>query len=115
MIYFSVEGSPTINGFPEHLYALVNQPVYINCVAKGFPLATYKWTKDSWQTLHSDDQYKIFENGTLLLSSVQLKNKGEYRCHASNSLGADAKTLVLYVQGLFLRTVCFIFYFSGLC
>ena len=89
-----------IINFPENIKALINQPVYLHCVAKGYPHATHKWTKDSWQNLASSDQHRIFENGTLLINSVQLKDRGDYRCEASNSLGENAKTLVLHVQGL---------------
>ena len=86
--------------FPEQVYAIVNKPVYLHCNAKGYPLATFRWSKDNWQNLASDDQYKIFENGTLMINSIQKKNKGEYKCEARNSYGHDEKTLVLKVQGI---------------
>ncbi|XP_065056612.1 cell adhesion molecule DSCAM-like [Rhopilema esculentum] len=94
----TVKGAPTIVRFPERVYALVNQPVYLHCIAKGYPLATFKWSKDSWHNLATDDLYKIFENGTLFISSVQEKSKGQYKCQASNEVGDDEKTLGLYVQ-----------------
>jgi len=87
-----------IINFPEHIYTVINKPVYMHCVAKGHPLATHRWTKDNWHNLDSAHEHRIFENGTLLINSVQLKNKGEYRCQASNDFGHDTKTLVLYVQ-----------------
>ena len=88
-----------IINFPEQIYTIMNQPVYMHCIAKGHPLATHKWTKDNWQNLNSADQHRIFENGTLLINSVQLRSRGEYRCKASNDFGEDVKTLVLFVQG----------------
>ena len=89
-----------IINFPEQIYTVINKPVYMHCVAKGHPLATHKWTKDNWHNLNSAHEHRIFENGTLLINSVQRKNKGEYRCQASNDFGHDTRTLVLYVQGL---------------
>ena len=90
-----------IINFPEQIYTVVNQPVYLHCIAKGHPLATHNWKKDSLQNLNSANQHRIFENGTLLINSVHLKNKGEYRCQASNDFGNDVKTLALYVLGLY--------------
>ena len=93
-------GAPTIVNFKEHVFAVIGQPVYLDCNAKGYPLSTFKWFKDGWENLATDQEYKIFENGTLLIASVSKVNKGRLKCQALNRFGQQEKTVMLNVLGM---------------
>eukprot|EP00794_Sanderia_malayensis_P011383 gene11383-12569_t len=93
----AITGPPTIVGFKESVSAIKTKTVKLNCIAKGYPLPTYKWQKDGWLDLTNDNQYTLLENGTLIISSVNEDNKGTFKCQATNSNGQDQKTLILHV------------------
>ncbi len=62
-------------------------------------MPTYKWFKDGWLDLAHHNQYSILENGTLVISAVNKRHKGSFKCEAKNSYGQDQNTLMLNVLG----------------
>ena len=86
--------------FKDSINAVIGKPVYLHCNAKGFPLPTFRWLKDGWRNIATDNQYVILENGTLLISSVSKMNKGPFKCEAKNNYGQDQKSLMLNVLGI---------------
>ena len=69
------------------------------CVASGYPLPTYQWTKDGVPVTPGDS--RSLRGGNLLLSNVQLENAGRYDCEAVNDLGAVSTTRNVIVRGTY--------------
>ncbi|KAJ8246660.1 hypothetical protein GJAV_G00254000 [Gymnothorax javanicus] len=73
--------------------ALTGAMVEMRCVEQfSFPPATYRWYKDN-KPLSSSRQanasYSLdTESGTLLIRTVSQADSGQYRCEASNGVGA---------------------------
>ncbi|XP_075215283.1 cell adhesion molecule Dscam2-like [Lycorma delicatula] len=57
--------------------------VYLRCPVAGFPISSTTWQFNG-QPLPSDYKQRVFSNGTLYLSGVNVQDKGEYHCTARN-------------------------------
>ncbi|XP_065083102.1 tyrosine-protein kinase-like otk [Ochlerotatus camptorhynchus] len=76
--------------------------VFIHCVATGDPKPTVQWDKDL-QYLHSSNQteeerFRILDNGTLVLTEVNLDDDGKYGCTIGNSAGLKREEVHLVVK-----------------
>ncbi|KAG2463459.1 matrix-remodeling-associated protein 5 [Polypterus senegalus] len=75
----------------------------VDCVASGLPDPEVTWSLPDGtminNALQSDDngvrsrRYIIFENGTLFMKQMSLKDEGDYTCYAENKLGKDEMTV----------------------
>ncbi|XP_041470660.1 Down syndrome cell adhesion molecule homolog isoform X2 [Lytechinus variegatus] len=74
----------------------VGETVELPCVASGYPLPTYQWSKDG--ALITPGDTRSFRGGNLLLSNVQLDNAGRYDCEAVNELGTVSTTRNVIVR-----------------
>lgn len=71
----------------------------VDCVASGFPNPEITWSLPDGtmvnSILQSDDnwvrakRYVMFDNGTLYLNEVGMKEEGDYTCYAENRIGKD--------------------------
>ncbi|XP_072165764.1 cell adhesion molecule DSCAM-like [Diadema setosum] len=64
----------------------VGEAIELPCVASGYPLPTYHWTKDGQEVLLGEGTGRSLRGGNLLLSNVQMESSGQYECRATNHL-----------------------------
>eukprot|EP00063_Salmo_salar_P045676 XP_014020511.1 PREDICTED: immunoglobulin superfamily member 10-like [Salmo salar] len=71
------------------------------CEAIGQPPPTITWTKVSTGAVMSLDykaeRFQVLPNGTFLIRSVQVQDRGTYICSAQNSVGLDRALVTLDV------------------
>nr|XP_029507579.1 matrix-remodeling-associated protein 5-like [Oncorhynchus nerka] len=71
------------------------------CEAIGQPPPTITWTKVSTGAVMSLDykaeRFQVLPNGTFLIRSVQVQDRGTYICSAQNSVGLDRAMVTLEV------------------
>lgn len=72
----------------------MGHPVELPCIVQGVPEPIITWTKDG-------KTYPVSADGSLALSTVDLKDEGTYTCTASNMAGRDETRVQLLVQGWF--------------
>ncbi|CAH2108977.1 unnamed protein product, partial [Euphydryas editha] len=75
---------------PENVTARVGQPLSIPCRISSGPAANISWTKDG-VAVPIDYRYYFLEN-ELLITDVQKKDAGLYRCIASNNNANKTRT-----------------------
>ncbi|KAG1956198.1 matrix-remodeling-associated protein [Pimephales promelas] len=71
----------------------------VDCVASGFPNPEITWSLPDGTMVNSIAQshdnsirtkrYVMFDNGTLYLNEVGMKEEGDYTCYAENRIGKD--------------------------
>ncbi|XP_058042711.1 matrix-remodeling-associated protein 5 [Ahaetulla prasina] len=83
------------------LSVLAESEVAIPCDATGEPKPLLSWTKISTGTTMTAQtkmqRFDVLKNGTLLIHSVQLQDRGQYLCTAENSHGTDKMIVLLTV------------------
>ncbi|XP_040076954.2 roundabout homolog 2-like [Ixodes scapularis] len=72
--------------------SVVGEPTMFECPARGFPLPSISWAKES---VALDSSPK---NGTLLIEETQTSDAGTYACTATNSAGIASQEFVLTVH-----------------
>ncbi|XP_075041291.1 hemicentin-2 [Mixophyes fleayi] len=89
---------PRIVSITELATFLVNEQVWLECNATGFPEPTLMWLKDTVPVSTATAGLQIFEQGKILsLSSVHVTDSGTYTCFAVNSAGEDSRDIELQV------------------
>lgn len=79
--------------FVSSMTAIEGHDALLNCAAVGNPVPIVTW-------LFGTDQLPgVLSNGSIILSSVQISNEGNYTCRATNSLGLAEAILTLMIQG----------------
>lgn len=70
----------------NHLSARVGDNVEIKCDVTGSPSPPIIWKRyASDLTLLSEDEVRVFNDGSLYLTKIQLINGGNYSCHAQRN------------------------------
>nr|XP_057918955.1 matrix-remodeling-associated protein 5 [Doryrhamphus excisus]XP_057918956.1 matrix-remodeling-associated protein 5 [Doryrhamphus excisus] len=75
----------------------------LHCKATGNPDPSIAWTKVSTgatipaNTKHGS-RFEVFKNGTFVIKTVQLQDRGQYLCTAQNRFGSDRMVITLAVQ-----------------
>ncbi|XP_067852836.1 matrix-remodeling-associated protein 5 [Heptranchias perlo] len=87
---------------PESISALAESDVFFHCNAVGEPLPSISWTKVSagltiQATIKYGQRFEVFRNGTFVIRSVQLQDRGHYICTARNTKGSDRMVVTLAV------------------
>ncbi|XP_049955414.1 Down syndrome cell adhesion molecule-like protein Dscam2 [Schistocerca serialis cubense] len=84
---------PTWRVEPHDMEVIAGQRVMLACAAEGSPAPHIHWMKDTgslppqYQELDNTRMnYKILQNGSLLIHSVQPDDRGYYLCQASNGI-----------------------------
>ncbi|KAJ8348887.1 hypothetical protein SKAU_G00274760 [Synaphobranchus kaupii] len=74
----------------------LGHPMNLDCVAQGKPQAQISWIlpdgKLAWSRGLPDNTVSILTNGTLRIEAANLSSKGQYKCIASSTAGADTVT-----------------------
>ncbi|ESO84448.1 hypothetical protein LOTGIDRAFT_71201, partial [Lottia gigantea] len=96
-IYVKIVESPKFAIHPENTTAYEGQQSFVHCVAIGDPKPTINWNKDGRPILKDSPRYKLFPNGTLLIKTVHMEDKGKYTCFANNSAGYVKSSIFIYV------------------
>ncbi|XP_063792751.1 hemicentin-2 [Pseudophryne corroboree] len=77
---------------------LVNEQVWLECNATGFPEPTLMWLKEKVPVSTATAGLQIFEQGRILsLSAAHVSDSGIYTCVAVNSAGEDSRDIELQV------------------
>lgn len=68
----------------------LGENLVFDCSSSGSPEASVQWILPDHSVLDkTHGNRKVYENGTLLISALTERDRGFYRCVASNHLGAD--------------------------
>ena len=78
--------------------ALTNTRIVIRCDASGVPTPSITWTKDG-QTIFSDQQYKVMDNGSLLIIKKVKESANRYMCTAISASGQDSASSMVEIFG----------------
>ncbi|PVD21525.1 hypothetical protein C0Q70_17323 [Pomacea canaliculata] len=79
------------------VHAPLTGRVVLPCQVEGSPVPTLLWLKNRAVLKESANQ-QVFENGSLMLSNLQLEDAGVYTCIAQNDAGVDNRDVRLRVQ-----------------
>lgn len=66
--------------FPEDQNLFVGRTQTIQCSADGYPKPTFVWFKDFFEINLTNPRFNLLPNGSLLISPVHEKDRGEYVC-----------------------------------
>ncbi|CAG7822035.1 unnamed protein product [Allacma fusca] len=81
-----------------HITAQVNDNVELKCDVTGIPPMRFIWKRYEVDLSTQDDhQIRVFSDGTLYLSNIQLLHSGNYTCHGERNSHV-VQTHVLTVQ-----------------
>ncbi|XP_071070666.1 immunoglobulin superfamily member 10 [Dasypus novemcinctus] len=80
---------------------LANSDAFLPCEAVGNPLPTIHWTRVSsgldLSKRKENSRFHVLSNGTLFIQMVDIQDRGQYLCSASNPLGTDHLHVILSV------------------
>nr|XP_022286293.1 zwei Ig domain protein zig-4-like [Crassostrea virginica] len=76
---------------------VINKAVQLYCRAEGVPSPAVTWFDQSGQEIPQENEnYKILENGDLLIKRLIWEQMGQYVCQASNMKGQDSQKIFIY-------------------
>ncbi|XP_058477609.1 matrix-remodeling-associated protein 5-like [Solea solea] len=104
----AVPGAPVLRSRPRiadpHIRTVsfpVESTARLTCEAQGEPKPSITWTKvatGAVMSIHSKAQrFEVLPNGTLVIQTVQLQDRGTYICSAQSFLGRDRLLTTLEV------------------
>ncbi|CAM9592142.1 unnamed protein product [Lampetra fluviatilis] len=90
---------PSIAGGTDTVAVVVNNPVRLECEARGIPAPTLTWLKDGSpiSPLTSNGMQILSGGRTLALSSAQISDTGRYTCVAINAAGEEQRDVDLRI------------------
>ncbi|XP_072040765.1 basement membrane-specific heparan sulfate proteoglycan core protein-like [Amphiura filiformis] len=94
VLYVTASKTPKVSVDPAVISIKEGERAIFYCAATGDPTPEITWTRENG-TLPSKAR---FENGYLLISNVDYRDIGEYRCTGVNSLGSSYVTAQLLVD-----------------
>ncbi|XP_008049462.1 immunoglobulin superfamily member 10 isoform X1 [Carlito syrichta] len=78
-----------------------NSDAFLPCEAVGNPPPTVRWTRVSsgldLSKRKQNSRFQVLPNGTLSIQGVDIQDRGQYLCSASNPFGADRLHVTLSV------------------
>ncbi|XP_061490012.1 hemicentin-1 isoform X2 [Rhineura floridana] len=93
-----VHVSPSISGNNEMVTVVVNNPVRLECEARGIPVPILTWLKDGSPVSSFSNGLQILSGGRILaLTSAQISDSGKYTCVAVNAAGEKQRDISLRV------------------
>uniref|UniRef100_A0A673A4Y5 Neural cell adhesion molecule L1.1 n=1 Tax=Sphaeramia orbicularis TaxID=375764 RepID=A0A673A4Y5_9TELE len=109
--YLEVFDRTVILTSPQNVRALRGSTVLLDCrFSKDSKLHEYQivWRKDGSKIQESspDDEYTIFENGTLKVTNLHSEHTGNYSCEVITSLDHVKSSGSITVVGTFVLCVC---------
>ncbi|XP_060630493.2 hemicentin-1 isoform X1 [Anolis sagrei] len=89
-----VHVSPSISGSNEMVAVVVNNPVQLECEARGIPVPILTWLKDGSPVSSFSNGLQILSGGRILaLTSAQISDTGKYTCVAVNAAGEKQRDI----------------------
>ena len=76
---------------------VADEPAQYPCVASGNPPPNVIWYYNG-EALRSGNGVVVSDDGSLLISSLQVNHSGIYQCVAENRFGEDRRTWILEVR-----------------
>lgn len=90
--------------FPSNLNLETGSYISLHCRATAEPEPEVYWVTPSGHKLLPNTasvKYYVHSEGTLDISAITQKESGLYTCIATNLVGADLKSIMIHVDGLF--------------
>uniref|UniRef100_A0A8C3DQA4 Hemicentin-1 n=1 Tax=Corvus moneduloides TaxID=1196302 RepID=A0A8C3DQA4_CORMO len=89
---------PSISGSSDMVTVVVNNPVRLECEARGIPAPILTWLKDGSPVYSINNGLQVLSGGRVLaLPSAQLSDTGTYTCVAVNAAGESQRDIDLRV------------------
>ncbi|XP_067893515.1 hemicentin-1 isoform X1 [Heterodontus francisci] len=89
---------PTIFGSSDMVTVVVNNPVRLECEARGIPVPSMTWLKDGSPVSSFSDGVQVLSGGRVLaITSTQISDTGKYTCVAVNAAGEQQQAIDLRV------------------
>lgn len=92
--------------FPEA--PLAGDDVRLECMAYGYPVPSYNWTRQGVTNQLPEGSYTTNYNRVLMLPKVQVEDMGEYLCTVTSGRDVIQKSLILSIQCMYSFTIIFI-------
>ena len=95
---------PEVSVRHQRIGQKIGKNTILECRMKAFPQSRMYWTRGGKQIVTTVDKYRVevYDEGKftitlrLMIAKIQQEDFGEYTCHATNRLGEDEKTVILY-------------------
>ncbi|NXL89730.1 HMCN1 protein, partial [Alectura lathami] len=89
---------PSISGSSDMVTVVVNNPVRLECEARGIPAPILTWLKDGSPVSSFSNGLQVLSGGRVLaLTSAQIGDTGKYTCVAVNAAGESQRDIDLRV------------------
>uniref|UniRef100_A0A4W3JWV4 Hemicentin 1 n=1 Tax=Callorhinchus milii TaxID=7868 RepID=A0A4W3JWV4_CALMI len=89
-----VHVAPTISGTSDTVAVVVNNPVRLECEARGIPAPSLTWLKDGSPVSSFSDGIQVLSGSRVLaLTSAQVSDTGRYTCVAVNAAGEQQRNI----------------------
>ncbi|XP_055948883.1 cell adhesion molecule Dscam2-like isoform X4 [Argiope bruennichi] len=86
---------------PTDRSAVMGESLTIDCQANGFPVPQVRWKKDhglsgrnEYRTIISNPHIQTLENGSLVITEVELSDAGLYMCQATNGISPSLSAVI---------------------
>ncbi|XP_059503813.1 hemicentin-1 isoform X2 [Stegostoma tigrinum] len=90
---------PTIIGSSDMMTVVVNNPVRLECEARGIPVPSLTWLKDGSPVSSFSDGIQVQSRGRVLaITNAQISDTGKYTCVALNAAGEQQQDIDLRVH-----------------
>ena len=93
---------------PTLLAVSQGDAVELPCVANGFPLPVYSWSRDGADIFSAaNDTFRSrfrLIGGNLILEGAAVSDRGQYVCTAENAIGSRTLSVKLDVIGTFVES-----------
>ena len=87
---------PEIEDFPQDTYAIEGEGVFFQVVVRGSPLPSLTWYHED-TLLTPDYSLELLQDGSLSITSTELRHSGVYRLCAKNCRGSAEREVRLTV------------------
>lgn len=78
---------------------LLNNPISLECEARGIPVPTISWFKDGQRVVSSPQAVYVDRGQFLQIPRAQVADSAQYSCRASSTAGAAEKLFHVDVYG----------------
>lgn len=82
--------------FPEA--PLAGQDVRLECMAYGYPVPSYNWSRSGVTNRLPENAYTTNHNRVLILPKVQVEDMGDYVCSVTSGRDVITKKVMLSIQ-----------------
>lgn len=95
------------NNFPKSFpdSALTGEDVRLECIAYGYPVPSYNWTRIGVTNRLPHGAYTANHNRVLMIPNIKIEDQGEYLCTATSGRELVSKAVTLSIQSLPIFTV----------